>query len=155
MPVFPALFHTPLVLDTDVFSNWRKRWQPATTNIQVYSKRFKSYPALPSMVVFEARRGFEAEIVRHGSLDERQELMRQQMEQLVRSCNVISFDERAATIAAQIYARLSKSAQNKHARDVFIAATASAHGYGVATGNQKDFELIGQHVPVLYLAVWK
>jgi hypothetical protein len=36
---------------------------------------------------------------------------------------------------------------------------ALAYGYGVATRNQRDFELIGRHLPpyapVLYLAIWK
>lgn len=43
--------------------------------------------------------------------------------------------------------------------DVFIAATSLAPGYGVATRNQRDFELIGQHLPPempnLSLAIWK
>lgn len=107
------------------------------------------------MVVFEARRGFEVQLVKHGSLDEKHMGFRQKMEQLVGICGVLPFDDRAALLAAQIHTRLSKSDQNKHARDVFIAATALSHGYGVATANQDDFELIGKHVPLLYLAIWK
>jgi predicted nucleic acid-binding protein len=155
MATSPALPDTLLVLDTNVFSNWRKGRQPLTTNVQDYIRRFKAYPPLPSMVVFEARRGFEAQIVKWSGLDEKQELMRQQMEQLVGVCGVIPFDDRTATIAAQIHERLPKNAPKTLVRDVFIAATALPHGYGVATGNQTDFELISQHVPVLFLAVWK
>jgi predicted nucleic acid-binding protein len=155
MAALPALPNTLLALDTNVFSNWRKGWRPFTANIQDYFQRFNSYPPLPSMAVFEARRGFEAQIVKRGSLDSKQELMRQHMEQLVRLCGVLPFDDQAAAIAAQLHERLPKNAPKTLVRDVFIAATALAHGYGVATGNQTDFELIGQYVPVLYLAIWK
>lgn len=155
MAASPALPNTRLVLDTNVFSNWRKGWQPFTANIQDYLQQFKSYPSLPSMVVFEARRGFEAQIIKWGSLDDKVEGFRQNMEQLVKACGVIPFDDRAAAIAAQIHERLPKNAKKSLVRDAFIAATALAHGYGVATADQEDFELIGQYVPVLYLAVWK
>ena len=81
------------------------------------------------------------------------------MEQLIRTCGVLDFNQLAANIAAYIFARLSKSQRNKHWCDVFIVATALAHGYGVATRNQRDFEMIGQHpppsAPILYLAIWK
>lgn len=155
MAAFPVPPDTPLALDTNVFSNWRKGRQPITSNIQNYIRLFNSYPPLPSMVVFEARRGFEAQIVKQGSLDEKQEAMRQHMEQLVGICSVIPFDDSAAAIAAKIHERLPKNASKTLVRDVFIAATALAHGYGIATGNQSDFELIGQYVPRLFLAIWK
>lgn len=155
MAAFKAPPNTPLALDTNVFSNWRKGRQPITSNIQDYFRLLNSYPQIPSMVVFEARRGFEAQLIKLGSLDEKLEGFRQKMENLVQICGVLPFDDRAASFAARIHTKLSKSDQHKHAADVFIAATALAHNYGVATANQADFELIGQHVPTLYLAIWK
>ena len=42
---------------------------------------------------------------------------------------------------------------------MFIASTAHAHGYGVATQNERDFrriaELIPESQPPLLLAIWK
>jgi predicted nucleic acid-binding protein len=67
--------------------------------------------------------------------------------------------ETLLAIASHIIARLSARARNRNWADVFIVATTLAHGYGVATRNQSDFELIGRHLPSsapdLYLAIWK
>jgi predicted nucleic acid-binding protein len=71
---------------------------------------------------------------------------------------VLPFDQSAAAIAAYIFPRLSQSDRNKHWRDVFIAATALSHRYGIASRNRKDFELIASQLPLgqqLHLAVWK
>jgi predicted nucleic acid-binding protein len=77
---------------------------------------------------------------------------------------VLPFDETAATIAAFIAARLPKQLKKKKTgasllRDIFQAATALAHRHGVATRNQRDFELISEHLPpthpLLHLVVWR
>ncbi len=82
-----------------------------------------------------------------------------EMEEFVQTCGVLDFDERAASIAAHIFPRLSQSQRNRHWRDILIAATALAHGCGVATRNKDDFELIGRDLPshsrILHLAIWK
>jgi predicted nucleic acid-binding protein len=74
------------------------------------------------------------------------------------NCTVLAFDQHAALIAARVFARLSRSDRKELWRDVFIAATAFAHRYGVATGNRKHYELIAAHLPMdrhLYLSIWK
>ena len=75
------------------------------------------------------------------------------------SSAVLPFDERAAGIAAYVFPRLTKAERDKNWYDVLIAATALAHGYGVATSDRPDFELIGRTLsdeqPLLYLAIWK
>ena len=86
---------------------------------------------------------------------------------------MLPIDAEAATIAAHIYPRvlayieklpnLSKRTRKdkleKIWKDIFIAATALAYGYGVASGNRGDFELIADHLPDNYrdlpFAEWK
>lgn len=78
-------------------------------------------------------------------------------DQLIKSCIVLPFDQSAAEIAAYIIPRLPKNIPKDTLLDALIAATALAHGHGVATRNKKDFELIGQHIPdhlTLRLAFW-
>lgn len=107
----------------------------------------------------EARWGFESQIVRLGALDLKAEQWLSEMETFIQTCGVLDFDQHAASIAAHIFARLSQSQRNRHWRDILIAATAVAHGYGVATRNKDDFVLIGKDLPdifpTLYLAIWK
>jgi predicted nucleic acid-binding protein len=78
---------------------------------------------------------------------------------LSESCFVLSFEQNAASIAAYVYPRLTPQQLQKHWRDLFIAATALANGYGIATQNERDFKLIADHLPdshsILRLAIWK
>jgi predicted nucleic acid-binding protein len=153
-----ALPETPLVLDTDVFTQWRTQNPRIKQAIDEYFSRFKRPPELTSTTVFEALRGIEKVEARKG-VDARTQQYRFETERLIKDCVVLPFNEPAAVIAAYIYARLSKGKQNKHWEDILIAATALAHGYGVATGNKRDFDLIAQHLPpshpLLRLAGWK
>ncbi len=149
---------TLLALDTDVFTDWNKQ-RPHTVNaINDYLDRMDFLPKLTATTVFEVQHGFEALVVKSGGLDQTAQQIRSKAERLIQKCGVPDFNQQAAEIAAYIYVRLAHRYQNKHWRDVYIAATALAHGYGVATRNQSDFELIGQNLPprsTLYLAVWK
>jgi predicted nucleic acid-binding protein len=142
-----------------VFSDWRRQQTHTVSLIKDYRATKRVLPSVTTVTIFEARHGFEKEIARLGSLDQKAEQQRQEMEQLIRSCIILDFNERAAAIAAYVFARLSQSQRNQHWRDVFIAATAFAHDHGLATRNQADFELIGQHLPAyaptLHLAIWK
>jgi hypothetical protein len=58
----------------------------------------------------------------------------------------LPFDARAAEHLAQIAARIQKFGKNAKAPDAYIAATAAAHGFAVATRNVKDFEPFGVKV---------
>lgn len=159
MAVAAASPKTPLVLDNDVFTDWRKHRQHVESAVEDYLIRINAYPKLTSVTVLEARWGFESQIIKLGSLDPQIEQWRLEMEQFVRTCGVLDFDQRAASIAAHIFPRLSQSQRNRHWRDILIAAAALAHGSGVATRNKDDFELIGRDLPAhaqtLRLAVWK
>lgn len=158
MAIGVVLPETSLVIDTDIFTDWRYRKPYVLQKIISYVTRAKKPPALTSMNVFEAIYGFENKIVKAGP-DGRTTQDRESMDRLIRACTVLPFDEAAASIAAYIFPRLSKSDQNKHSKDLFIAATALAHHHGVATRNRSDFELIANNLPpthpFLRLAIWK
>lgn len=132
------------------------------------------FPALTATTVYETLVGYEKTIADRGGTDERTEEGRSYAQRLIASCaslpsgpspsGVLPFDENAATIAAFIAAQLPRQLKKKKTganllRDIFHAATALAHRHGVATRDQKDFELIGQHLPsthpLLHLVIWK
>jgi predicted nucleic acid-binding protein len=152
-----ALPETALVLDSDVFTHWRNRQPYVHHEIAEYIKRHKQPPALTSMTVFEARQGVERAVKSGKTPAEKAQGYLARIEQLSGSSVVLPFDQNAAIIAAHIYARLKE--RNRLWKDLFIASTALAHGFGVATHNRKDFEAIGNHLPpgypLLRLAVWK
>jgi predicted nucleic acid-binding protein len=159
MPLVPPLAETTLVVDTDVFTHWRNRHPYVLERVAGYFKRLKEFPALTSMTVFEAISGIERELVRGKIAHEQANQYHARIEQLGASMTQLAFDKTSATIAAYIYQRLAQSERNKHWRDIFIAATALGNGYGIATTNRRDFELIAAHLPnsnpILRLAVWK
>ena len=158
MPLAPPLAETTLVVDTDLFTHWRNHHPYVLDQVANYFRNLKEFPALTSMTVFEAISGIEKELVKGKITEEQAHRYRARIEELSNSMTQLAFDKASATIAAYIYQRLAQSERNKHWRDIFIAATALGHGYGIATTNRRDFELIAAHLPdsnpVLRLAVW-
>lgn len=159
MTLGPRPAHLALALDNDVLNDWRAGKPTTLQAVKDYTSAAKSAPALTSVTVFEMMQGFEKAAVLSGGMTEQ---IREDMERarvLTRECDVLDFNGQAAEIAAYIFPRLSKAERNKHWADIFIAATALAHEYGVATHNRADFELIAkhtpQHYPALRLQIWK
>jgi predicted nucleic acid-binding protein len=155
-PTDPDVF---VALDNDVLNDWRFR-KPATLKaIDDYIGLVKAPPALPSTTIFEMLHGFEKAGVQAGAMNERLRNDRQNAEALIKECTVLPFIQGAAEIAAYIWPRLSQRERNRLWTDVFIAATALAHEYGIATRNRSDFELIAQRLPPNYpplrIEVWK
>jgi len=146
MPLGAVLPETPLVLDTNILSAWRYRKSAVVTAIAEYQSRVKLFPGLTAITVHEALYGFENKAAKSDGLDERTKQDRLAIEQLINSCVVLSFDQRAAEIAAYIIPRLPKNIPKQTLLDGLISATALAHGYGIAT-NDRGFELIAQHTP--------
>jgi predicted nucleic acid-binding protein len=154
-----ALPETSLILDNDVFSHWRNAHDYAKSEIGNYIRRLKRPPALASITIFEALYGIENSRVKEKLSDQQAAQYRARVIELSEACIVLPFDQVAASIAAHIFPRLSRSDQSKHWKDIFAAATALAHGHGIATGNKRDFELIGEDLPVahpfLRIAIWR
>jgi len=148
-----------VAFDNDILNLWRTQTPAILKAIAEYIALVKSPPALTSTTVFEAMHGFEKVAAQSGTLDERAKRDREHTQKLISECTVLPFNQAAAEIAAYIFPRLSRSERARHWKDMFIAATALAHDYGVATRNRSDYELIAKHVPPHYpplrIEVWK
>jgi predicted nucleic acid-binding protein len=156
MPIGLALPETSLALDNDVFTHWRNGQGYVLREIGEHFKRLKSMPALPSMTIFESLYGVEKEERKGGLTKFQAQQYKERIKKLSESCGVLSFNQNAAAIAAYVYPRLTGQQLQKHWKDLFIAATAIAHGYGIATQNERDFKLIADILPdILRVAVWK
>jgi predicted nucleic acid-binding protein len=156
MALGSVLPETSLVLDTNIVTAWRYRKSGVVIAITDYQSRLKLLPALTSITVHETLYGFENKAAKSGNLDEQTKQDRVAIEQLINSCVVLPFDQRAAEIAAYIIPRLPKNIPKQTLLDGLISATALAHGYGIAT-NDRGFELIGPHTPadlILRLDFW-
>ena len=156
MVLGPVFSETPLVLDTNILSAWRAEKPLVSAAIGDYQSRSRLSPALTSITVHEALYGIENRIAKAGKVDDHTKRDRVVIGQLINSCVVVPFDQRAAEIGAYIIPRLKKNIPKESLLDALIAATALAHGYGVATRDH-GFELIAEHTPdnmVLRLAFW-
>jgi predicted nucleic acid-binding protein len=146
MPVSAAFPETSLVLDNNILTAWRYQKSGVLRAIAAYQSRLKVLPALTSIAVFEALYGFENSDVKRKKLNEQTVRDRVKTEQLISSCVVLPFDQASAEIAAYIIPRLPKNIPKDTLLDALTAATALAHGYGVAT-RDKGFETIGKNTP--------
>lgn len=174
MATAPPLPQIPLVLDTNVFQAWSHQEESVRQNIADYEGFHKRFPALTSITVYEILSGFEKTIAKRGGTDERTVRGRDEALRLIQLSSmlpsgpspsgVLPFDETAATIAAFVAGRLFERVAKRKTgpsflRDIFQAAAALAHRHGVATRNETDFELIGEHLPpthpLLHLALWR
>ena len=155
MPVVPALESSPLVIDTDVFSEWRRGEADVRARVRGYIRSAGGMPAVTAVTAHEAFFGIWKEEVKRRD-DPRFHTAREQLGTLLSTFVVLDFDLRAAEISAEIFARLGKRRSNENRNDIYIAASALAHGYGLATRNKKDFDLIGNALPILNLplAIW-
>lgn len=152
-----ALTETSLVLDSNILTAWRYQKRGILEAIAFYQASRKLL-ALSAMTVYEALYGFENTLAKTQGNIEQTRLDYTKTEQLIDSCIVLPFNQNSAKIAAYIVSRLPKNIPKDMLLDALIAATALAHGYGVATRNKKDFELIGNHTPddqILRLAIWE
>jgi predicted nucleic acid-binding protein len=157
MAVERALPETSLILDSNIVTAWRYPKRGILEAIASYQSRIKLLPALSAITVYEVIYGLENSLAKDQGNTEKTRIDLSKANQLINSCIVLPFDNNSAKIAAYIIPRLSKNIPKDTLLDALIAATALAHGYGVATRNAKDFELIGQHTPddvTLRLAIW-
>ena len=158
MSIIEVTFEYPLAFDTSVFIHLRTEQPYVLRKMFEYVSQTQRVPALPAMTIFEAKWGIEKEFARKEITIEEYEHYVQKITELTAIHQVLPFDQKAAEIASFIYARLSKSDQNKHWEDLFIIATAMANNHGLITQNVKDAKLLAKYLPddmYLRLAVWK
>jgi predicted nucleic acid-binding protein len=159
MTLGPSPLDGVLALDTDVLNAWRYQQQPVVRAVSEYIAKFKVPPALTSTTVFEALHGFQKGALLSGEMNERARRDLERLSRLTEGCMVLPFNEGAAALAAHIFPRLSQKERNKHWADLFVAASAWANGYGIATRNRADFESLASHIPPAYqrprIEIWK
>ena len=158
MSIIEVTFEYPLAFDTSVFTHLRKNQPYVLKKMFDYFSHTQKVPALPAMTIFEAKWGVEKEFSRNEITSDEYGKFIARIDELVSQHQVLSFDQKAAEIASFIYARLSKSDQNKNWEDLFVMATAMAHNYGLITQNVKDAKLLANYLPkdtYLRLAIWK
>ncbi len=158
MPIIESPPELSLALDNDIFTHLRNKQPYILEQVKKHYFNTKKLPVIPSVTIFEANFGIQKALTTNQITDEQANFQLQTINNLSTNHTVISFNQRAAEIAAYIFARLSKSDKNQHWRDLFIVATALAHNYGLATQNKQDMELIAKHLPEnlsLRLAIWK
>ncbi|MBC7933338.1 MAG: type II toxin-antitoxin system VapC family toxin [Rubrivivax sp.] len=144
-------------MDSNILTAWRYQKRGILEAIASYQSRLKLLPALSALTVYEVIYGFENSLAKAQGDFEQTRLDLSKADQLINSCMVLPFDHNSAKIAAYIVPRLPKNIPKDTLLDALIAATALAHGHGVATRNKDDFELVGQHTPnnlTLRLAIW-
>ena len=64
------------------------------------------------------------------------------VEHLLGTLEPVPITEPVARVHAEIWAALASRGKVIGSHDLWIAATALAHGFGVATGNSRDFERV-------------
>jgi predicted nucleic acid-binding protein len=156
MPLGPVLPETSVVLDTNILTAWRNQTPGVIAAINDYQSRLKLLPALTAITVHKALYGFENTIAKSGALDDRTKKDHLAMKQLINSCMVLPFDQRATEIAAYMVPRLPKNIPKQSLLDALIAATALAQGHGVAT-RDRGFGSIAMHTPdnmILRVVFW-
>ena len=72
------------------------------------------------------------------------------VEQVIARLPVVPFDLLAARVHARLWADLAARGEMVGERDLFIGATALAHGHGVATRDARSFP----RIPGLAIAKW-
>ena len=75
----------------------------------------------------------------HRAAGERRARRRAFVEHLLAGIQAIPITEAVARVHAELWAQLTERGEPIGAHDLWIAATAVAHGLGVATGNAADF----------------
>ena len=158
MSIIEVTFEYPLAFDTSVFTHLRKNQSYVSKKVFDYFSHTQRVPALPAMTIFEAKWGIEKEFSRKEITNEEYEKFIARVDELISQHQILAFDQKAAEIASFIYARMSKSDQNKHWEDLFIIATAIAHNHGLITQNARDAKFLANYLPkdmYLRLAVWK
>lgn len=158
MPIIDSPPELPLALDNNVFTHLRNKQSYVLDKVKKHISDTRRLPAIPSMTIFEVNFGVQKALAANKISAEQAMFQVQEINKLSTNHPVITFDRKAAEIAAYIFARLSKSDKNRHWRDLFIVATAIAHNYGLATQNKRDMELLANYLPPdvdLRLAVWK
>jgi tRNA(fMet)-specific endonuclease VapC len=118
-----------LLIDTDLLVN-RERGVGAEATERLLGDEDR---AISVITVSELLHGV------HRAVGERRARRRAFVEHLLAGIQAIPITEAVARVHAELWAQLTERGEPIGAHDLWIAATAVAHGLGVATGNAADF----------------
>jgi toxin FitB len=126
------------LIDTNVLSELAK----VAPNEQVINW-FRSLvdPTTSAVCCYEIARGIELL-----SRSKRRTFLESWFSELLNVLTVLPMDESSALAAARIESSARRSGKTLEIRDLFILATAQAHGCAVATRNVDDFRGLGHPV---------
>ena len=124
----------PVVLDTDTLSELSRGSLPVREQALAYLARFGRL-TITTVTVFERLRGYRAALHAGKPFESQMHAF----EALVGNSIVLPFDEEAASVAAEIWARASRP-QRRQVGDILIAAIAVSRQMPLVTRNRKDFE---------------
>jgi tRNA(fMet)-specific endonuclease VapC len=128
----------PVLLDTDTLSEISRGHPIANARARAYLIEFGRF-TICAITVFERLRGYRSAIAA-GKPFQRQ---LQAFEALVQACIVLPVDERAADVAATMWAGSARKAKQSLG-DLLIAAVAVARQLPLVTRNRRDFEAFAE-----------
>jgi tRNA(fMet)-specific endonuclease VapC len=133
-------------LDTDIFS-------------EILKGRDESVVAA-ARTYLEARGRFSVTVITvmeivSGLMRKRASAQLSKFEAMLSGCEIVAFDEEAASLAGTIDAALRVSGTPVGLSDVMIAAIALRHACAVVTGNTAHFEQIRDAFPELKIDNWR
>jgi predicted nucleic acid-binding protein len=139
----------PVLLDSDTLSELSRGNAAARERALTYLSNFGRL-TITAVTVFERLRGYRLALEQGKSFEKQL----QAFELLVKSCIVLPFDEAAATVAAELWSRISRK-QQQALGDILIASIAVSRGLPLVTRNRRDFEAIARAAGIeLRLADW-
>lgn len=121
-----------VLIDTDLLIDWERAETASTLEALVGSEE----RAISVITVSELLHGV------HRASGARRNRRRAFVEHLLSGLEPLPITEAIARVHADVWARLAREGNVPGAHDLWIAATALAHGFGVATRNRDDFERV-------------
>lgn len=121
-----------VLIDTDLLIDWERTETASTLEALVGSED----RAISVITVSELLHGV------HRASGARRNRRRAFVEHLLAGFEPLPITEAIARVHADVWARLAREGNVPAAHDLWIAATALAHGFGVATRNRGDFERV-------------
>jgi predicted nucleic acid-binding protein len=118
-----------VLIDTDLLVEWGRKEEPAKLEALVGDED----RAISVITVSELLRGVRR------STGARRNRRRAFVEHMLAGFEPLPITEAVARVHAEVWADLERRGDPVGAHDLWIAATALTHGFGVATGNRRDF----------------
>ena len=121
-----------VLIDTDVLIDW-EREETASALDRLVGSEDRAISVITASALLRGA---------HRASGARRNRRRAFVEHVLAGFEPIPITEPVARVHAEVWASLARSGNVPGAHDLWIAATALAHGFGVVTRNRGDFERI-------------